>query len=69
MEYNIQTIYEMAESFYFGTKHPKNPEGIVDLASATQLYKKAFDLLNGFLLKHNIDLQSGKNKHNITKKI
>ena len=60
MEYNIQTIYETAESFYFGKKHPKNPEGIVDLVSSTQLYKKAFDLLNGFLLKHNIDLREKK---------
>jgi len=67
MEYNIQTVYEMAESFYFGKKHPKNPEGIVDLPSAVQFYKKAFDLLNGFLLKHNIDLRG--ERHNITKKI
>ena len=69
MEYNIQSLYETAESFYFGKKYPNNPEGIVDLASASQFYKKAFDHLNKFLLKHNINLRSSTNNLTFRDKI
>jgi hypothetical protein len=69
MEYNIQTLYETAESFYFGKKHPHNPAGIVDLASAAQFYKKAFDHLNNFLLKHNINLKGSTNNLTFSDKI
>ncbi len=37
--------YEIASSFYFGTKHCFNPEGICDLNSATQFYKLAYETL------------------------
>ena len=69
MEYNIQTLYGTAESFYFGKKHPNNPEGIVELASAAKFYKKAFDHLNNFLLKHNINLRGSTKKLTFSDKI
>jgi hypothetical protein len=43
--YTSKQYYEIANSFYFATKHSFNPEGICDINSAVQFYKLAYETL------------------------
>ena len=43
--YSHTRCYEIGNSFYFGIKHPWNPEGICDINSAVQFYKLAYEKL------------------------